>query len=106
MTLLIMSSGHGTIVLQGGFGLRRHSDQGSERDTWMYEKEKEEEKEKKEKKEKNKVPHGGWFNRYTTCLRVGVLAVVLVVLRMLISVFGRMAAFGQPVRMQARDSQI
>ena len=88
MTLLIMSSGHGTIVLQGGFGLRRHSDQGSERDTWMYEKEKKRKKKEKEKKEKNKVPHGGWFNRYTTCLRVGVLAVVLVVLRMLISVFG------------------
>ena len=64
MTLLIMSSGHGTIVLQGGFGLRRHSDQGSERDTWMYEKEKKRKKKKeKEKKEKDKKrtqsPTGG-----------------------------------------------
>lgn len=61
MTLLIMSSGHGTIVLQGGFGLRRHSDQGSERDTWMYERKKRKgrRKRKKEKKEKNTVPHGG-----------------------------------------------
>ena len=48
-----MSLGHGTIVLQGGFGLRRHSDQGSERDTWMYERKKRKEKrERKKRKER------------------------------------------------------
>ena len=84
MTWLIMSFGHGTIVLQGGFGLRRHSDQGSERDTWMFEKGKERRR-KREKGKEHRVPHGGWFSRYTACLRVGELAVVL---RMLISFFG------------------
>lgn len=55
-----MSLGHGTIVLQGGFGLMRHSDQGSERDTWMYERKKRKGKKRKEKKRKERrVPHGG-----------------------------------------------
>lgn len=52
-----MSLGHGTIVLQGGFGLRRHTDQGSERDTWMYER-KGKEKEKGKKGKNAESPTG------------------------------------------------
>ena len=37
---------------------------------------------RKRKRKEHRVPHGGWFNGYTTtCLREGVLAVVLAVLR-------------------------